>query len=148
VGRLPSTGGSADEGRLTLLACIFPDEQDRFDLLERAIAVARQAPAVVERADLASWVADRLAAPRPGLATVVYHTIVWPYLPDAVREAADATIAAAGRRAGPQAPLALLSFESAESDAWLTELHLTQWPGGQRRLLARSSQHPITVHWL
>ncbi len=139
---------TSDAGRLTLLACIMPDEHERFDLLERAIAVARETPAVVERADLARWVADRLAAPRPGLATVVYHTIVWPYLPDTVREAADAAIAAAGQRATAQAPLALLSFEGAKTDPARIELHLTQWPGGQRRLLARSSHHPITVNWL
>lgn len=72
---------TTDDGRLTLLACIFPDETDRFDLLERAIAVARDTPVQVERADLAGWVAGRLQLPRPGLATVVFHTIVWPYLP-------------------------------------------------------------------
>lgn len=35
---------TTDDGRLTLLACVFPDEHDRFDLLERAIAVARETP--------------------------------------------------------------------------------------------------------
>jgi hypothetical protein len=139
---------TSDDGRLTLLACIFPDEHERFDLLERAIAVARETPAAVERADLSIWVAERLAEPRPGTATVVYHTIVWPYLPDEIREAADAAIAAAGDRATDGAPLALLSLESRENDPSLTELHLTGWPGGRRRLLATSSQHPITVHWL
>jgi hypothetical protein len=139
---------TTDAGRLTLLACIFPDERERFDLLERAIAVARETPALVERADLARWIADRLAAPRPGMATVVYHTIVWSYLPDAVREGAEAAIAGAGARASAQAPLALLSFEGAKTDPGRTELTLTQWPGGERRLLARSSHHPITVHWL
>jgi hypothetical protein len=139
---------TTDDGRLTLLACIFPDEHDRFDLLERAIAVARETPAVVERADLSAWVAERLAAARPGLATVVYHTIVWPYLPDAVREAADDAIAAAGRRATAEAPLALLSFEGAKAEPSRIELHLTEWPGGQRRLLATTSHHPVEVHWL
>jgi hypothetical protein len=139
---------TTESGRFTLLACIFPDERERFDLLERAIAVARETPAPVERADLASWAADRLAAPRPGMATVVYHTIVWPYLPDATRQSAEAMIAAAGRQADAAGPLALLSFEGAKTDPSQTELHLTQWPGGERRLLARSSHHPITVHWL
>jgi hypothetical protein len=139
---------TTDAGRLTLLACIFPDESERFDLLERAIAVARETPVVVERADLSTWVADRLAVPRAGMATVVYHTIVWPYLSDAVREAAEAAVSAAGERATAGAPLALLSFEGARSDPSRTELHITAWPGGQRRLLARSSQHPVTVDWL
>jgi hypothetical protein len=139
---------TTDEGRLTLLACIFPDESARFDLLERAIAVARETPAVVERADLSTWVAGRLATPREGMTTVVYHTIVWPYLPDVVRRSADSEISAAGRRATTGAPLALLSFEGAKADPSRTEVHLTMWPGGHRRLLARSSHHPVTVEWL
>jgi hypothetical protein len=139
---------TTDGGRLTLLACIFPDEHDRFDLLDRAIAVARETPAPVERADLSSWVAERLAAPRPGVATVVYHTIVWPYLPDGIRDGADAAIAAAGESATDDAPLALLSFETTESDPSRAELHVTEWPGGRRRLLATSSHHPVTVQWL
>ena len=139
---------TSEDGRLTLLACIFPDESDRFDLLERAIAVARETPAVVDRADLSAWVADRLAQPAPGRATVVFHTIVWPYLPEAVRDAADAAIAAAGRRATADAPLALLTFEGGESDPARVETHLTLWPGGRRRLLARSSHHPVTVEWV
>jgi hypothetical protein len=139
---------TTEEGRLTLLACIFPDEHDRFDLLERAIEVARETPAPVERADLSAWVAERLAEPRPGIATVVYHTIVWPYLPDDVRGAADAAIAAAGERATDEAPLALLSFEGARTDSSRTELQLTEWPGGRSRLLATTSHHPISVNWL
>jgi hypothetical protein len=139
---------TTDAGRLTLLACIFPDETERFDLLERAIAVARSAPATVERADLASWVAERLARPRPETCTVAYHTIVWPYLPGAVREAAEAAVSAAGRAATTEAPLALLSFEGSEDDPARAELQLTLWPGAERRLLAQSSHHPTTVDWL
>ena len=136
------------DGRLTLLACVFPDETERFGLLELAIEVARTTPAPVERADLAHWVADRLAVPRPGVATVVYHTIVWPYLPESVRQAAEATIADAGRRATAEAPLALLSFEGSESDPSRIDLHLARWPGGVRRLLAHTRHHPQTVEWL
>lgn len=139
---------TTEEGRLTLLACIFPDETPRFELLARAIEVARATPAIVERADLAEWVADRLAEPRPGLVTVVYHTIVWPYLHSAVREKAERVIAAAGERATPDAPLALLEFEGATEDPALAELRLTTWPGGRERLLGRTSFHPVTVEWV
>jgi hypothetical protein len=139
---------TSEEGRLTLLACVLPDETERYALLEEAIEVARATPAPVERADLASWVAGRLAEPRAGLATVVYHTIVWPYLPDDVRESAEHTIATAGRRAGAAAPLALVSFEGAVDEPARIETHLTLWPGGERRLLAVCSHHPTTVDWL
>jgi hypothetical protein len=139
---------TSDDGRLTLLACVFPDETERFGLLERAIEVARATPAAVERADLAGWVAAALAEPRPGVATVVYHTIVWPYLPDEVRAAAESAITAAGARATTDAPLALIAFEGAADDPARIETQLTLWPGGERRLLALASHHPTTVRWL
>jgi hypothetical protein len=139
---------TTDEGRLTLLSCLLPDEFERYGLLEQAIEVARETPALVERADLADWIAAQLAEPRPGLATVVIHTIVWPYLPDAEREAADAAISAAGERAKVEAPLALLTFEGAETRPALVQTHLTQWPGGRRELVAESAHHPTTVRWL
>lgn len=139
---------TSEEGRLTLLACVFPDETGRFGLLERAIEVAHGTPAAVERADLASWAAAALAEPRRGVATVVYHTIVWPYLPDEARESAESAIRAAGERATADAPLALVAFEGAADEPVRIEIHLTLWPGGERRLVAVSSHHPITVEWL
>ncbi len=138
---------TTEEGRLTLLACVFPDEFERYGLLEQAIEVARETPVVVERADLARWIAAQLAEPRAGLATVVIHTIVWPYLPDDERESAEATITAAGERATAEAPLALLGFEGSEAEPALIQTHLTQWPGGRRELLAESAHHPTTVRW-
>jgi hypothetical protein len=57
-------------------------------------------------------------------------------------------IAAAGERASADAPLALLTFESAADEPALAELRLTAWPGGSERLLARTSFHPVTVDWL
>ena len=140
---------TSEEGRLTLLACVFPDETERYELLEQAIEVARATPAPVERADLASWVAGRLAEPHPGLATVVYHTIVWPYLPDDVRESAEAhDPRPPADRATAEAPLALVAFEGAADDPARIETHLTLWPGGERTLLAVCSHHPTTVNWL
>ena len=136
------------DGRLTLLACVFPDESERFGLLDRAIEVARATPAVVDRDDLASWVAAALAESRPGVTTVVYHTIVWPYLADDIRASAESAINAAGARATGDAPLALVAFEGAADDPARVETHLTLWPGGDRRLLALAGQHPTTVTWV
>ena len=60
-GDLHPIDATTEEGRLTLLACVFPDETERFGLLDQAIEVARATPAVVDRDDLASWVAATLA---------------------------------------------------------------------------------------
>lgn len=105
-------------------------------------------PAAVDRDDLASWVAAALAELRPGVTTVVYHTIVWPYLPDDIRTSAESAIDAAGAGATVDAPLALIAFEGAADDPARIETQLTLWPGGDRRLLAFASHHPTTVEWL
>ena len=55
------------------------------------------------------------------MTTVVYRTIVWPYLPDDVRATAESAINAAGARATADAPLALIAFEGAADDPGRTE---------------------------
>ena len=65
-----------------------------------------------------------------------------------MRESAEDTIAAAGRRATAEAPLALVAFEGADDDPARIETRLTLWPGGERTLLAVCSHHPTTVTWL
>jgi hypothetical protein len=64
------------EGHRTLMSYVWPDQADRFARLEAAIDVARRVPAVVERGDAPDWIADRLAVPTPGMATVVVHSIL------------------------------------------------------------------------
>jgi hypothetical protein len=64
-----------------------------------------------------------------------------------VRGRAEASISAAGERATDEAPLALLSFEAGE-DSSAPDTRLTVWPGGEERLMARSSFHPTTIEWL
>jgi hypothetical protein len=135
---------ATEEGRLTLLSYLWPDQPARVDLLRGALAVARRVPTSVERADAAAWLRSRLAAPMPGVATVVFHSIVIQYLDATSREGVLATIAAAGARATPQAPLAWLRMEPGGDE---TEVRLTLWPGGER-LLATAGFHGRPVRWL
>src|SRR5207249_9826000 len=65
-----------DEGRLTLLSYVWPDQPDRIERLRGALEVARRVPATVERADALEWLRIHLASPRPGTATVVFHSVV------------------------------------------------------------------------
>ena len=139
---------TTDAGRLTLLACIFPDETERFDLLERAIAVARGEPATVERADLAGWVAERLARPVRQPAPSSTTPSSGPTCPTPFARPPRPRSPPPDERRPTDAPLALLSFEGSEADPARAELQLTSWPGGERRLLAHSTHHPVTVDWI
>src|SRR5262249_44831691 len=74
-----------EEGRLTLQSYVWPDQVERFRQLAAAIDVARRVPAHVEQANAPDWVETALADGVPGVATVVYHSIVWPYFSDVDR---------------------------------------------------------------
>lgn len=126
------------EGRLTLLSFVWADQAERLERLHAASALAADLPVTVDRAGAAEWVAEQLADPVDGLATVVFHSIVVQYLPDGERREFERRILAAGEAATETAPLAWLRMEPAGERA---EVRLTCWPGGEDRLLARAGYH-------
>lgn len=132
-------------GRLTLLSYVWPDQAERVRLLEGAIELAHRAPTAVDERSAAAWVRGHLAGERPGVATVVCHSILVQYLDPSEREDLDGVLAEAGRRADERAPLARLSMEPAGERA---DVRLIMWPGGEERLLARAGYHGRPVQWL
>jgi hypothetical protein len=127
-----------DESRGALLCFVWPDQTDRLQLLAEAIEIARRVPAPVDRCNAVDWLQVHLADPRPSVATVVYHSVVMPYLTEENRENLRRVIEDAGRLATADAPLAWLSMEPGGDHA---EVHLTLWPGGERRLIAQAGFH-------
>jgi hypothetical protein len=136
-----------DDDRLRLRAYVWADQANRRRRLEAALALAAASNLRVERADSADWVEARLAEPAPGTASVLYHSIVWQYLPAAARRRIEVAIARAGDHASAGAPFAWLRMEPAP-DARHTELRLTLWPTGHERLLANADFHGRWVRWL
>jgi hypothetical protein len=141
--RNPLDAGTPD-GRLTLLSYTWPDQVDRIARLEAALQVARRVPVTIDRADAAQWTEAQLAAPHPGLATVVVHSIVLQYLPPDRRRRLRSVIEAAGRSATAAAPLSWLRMEPAGDRA---ELRLTAWPGGDEQVLATAGYHGSPIWW-
>jgi hypothetical protein len=130
---------------LALESFVWPDQLERLDQLRAAIALARRTPPPIVRAHAADWLAEQLAAPRRGVATIVFHSIMWWYLSEDERTRVTEIIAAAGDRASSGAPLAWLRMELMTStDA---DLRLTQWPGGAEVLLAHADAHGRYVRW-
>ena len=134
------------KARLRLRGYVWADQPERLARIDGAIALARTAGVVVERADAARWVADRLRLPAPGRATVLYHSIMWQYMPAASQAALRATIEQAGAAATAEAPLAWLRFEPSGSGMG-PELRLTSWPGARDRRLATAHPHGAAVRW-
>jgi hypothetical protein len=132
------------EGRLTLMSYVWPDQLDRLARLHAAIEVAHRVVAPVDRADAPGWLADRLAQPASGVATVVVHSIVLQYLSHPARERVRETIRSAGARATAAAPVAWLRMEPGGERA---EVRLTCWPGGEEQLVATAGYHGRPVWW-
>jgi hypothetical protein len=145
----PIDPGTA-EGRLTLLSYVWADWTERVDRLVSALQLAAGAPPPVDRAGMAGWLGGQLASPRPGVLTVVWHSVVQQYIDFPERDAARAVLARAAAMATPEAPLAYLRFEQRRRpDRRIRfELVLTCWPGdGRDELLAVAPGHGIPATW-
>ena len=136
---------TTEEGMLLLLSYVWPDQVERLERLRGALEVARTVPARVVRADAVTWLEERLARPHSGVATVVFHSIVFFYLDDSVRARVRGLLEEGGEGATPGAPVAWLFLEM-ESEHF--EVRLRLWPGGEERQLATSTAHGPPVRWL
>jgi hypothetical protein len=136
---------ASDAHRETLLACTWPDQVERFAQLDAALRVAADDPVTIDRAPAADWLEHQLAEPRPGVATVVFQSIVLQYLDEEQRTRARSAIEAAGAAATAGAPLAWLRMEPGGD---LAEVRLRVWPGGEDALVARAGYHGRPVRWL
>ena len=139
-------GSTAD--RLTLTSYVWADQLDRVERLRGALEVAARVPADVTAEPASAFLARVLAEPRRGVATVVWHSVVWQYLEPVERQTVEDLLAAAGARATPDAPLARLSLEperTSSDDSFAVAL--TCWPGGVREQLATARGHGPPVCW-
>ena len=132
--------------RRRLKAYLWPDQTERLARFDAAADMAGAAGVTVEAADAAGWTAAH-AAPCDGVATVLFHSIVWQYLPAATREAIIAALAHHGASATTASPLAWLRMEPVPGQAFPIELRLTLWPGGRERRLAVVHAHGASVAW-
>jgi hypothetical protein len=131
---------------LRLASYVWADQRERLERLRAAIALAQALGIRVEAADALAWTQRELAAPRPGRATVLCHSMMWQYMPPATRDGVHAAIVEAGARASTEAPMAWLSLEPPDAGV-VFELRLTLWPGGESRVLATAHPHGREATW-
>lgn len=132
--------------RLRLRAYVWPDQRERLSRLERAIGLARAHGPRAERADAAEWVRGKIRQPTKASATVLYHSIMWQYLPAESQADIRASLGRAGDWATSAAPLAWLRFEPLRPES-PPELRLTLWPGAREVCLAVAHPHGSSVRW-
>ena len=133
---------------LRLEAYVWPDQTERLARLRGAIGLAREHPPRLEAVDAGAW-ASVHAHPRAGVATVLYHSVVWQYLGTKTRETLVGAIQAAGESAAADRPFAWLRMEPVPNDMTAPmDLRLTLWPDGRETLLARVHPHGARVDWI
>lgn len=144
--RRPTDLANLDERR-RLLAYIWPDQFERLARARAAIGVTLANDLKVETSDAVAWT-RRMANPKAGAATVLFHSVFWQYMPPETAEALRAVIEAKGAEATAQAPCAWLRMEPPPESIIGMEVTLTLWPGGGSRVLARVHPHGARVEWL
>jgi hypothetical protein len=132
------------EGRLTLEASLWADQVVRLGRLRGACEIAAREPATLDSASVDEWLPERLGQTRPGVTTVVYHSIVDEYLPPAVRRSFHETLARAGEQATGEAPLAWLRLEPTPATRGYA-VTFTSWPAGDECVVATSGAHGTDV---
>ncbi len=138
---------STRDGRLTMMSFVWPDHVERMARLRAALDIAAQFPVTVEQADAGEWLTHHLASgPQSGTATVVFHSIVWQYLPKPTRDRVRGALYAAAARAHQGAPLFWVRMEPAT--AAVADVRLTSWPGGSEEVLAEVGYHGADIRWL
>ncbi|MBV9634820.1 MAG: DUF2332 family protein [Methylobacteriaceae bacterium] len=138
---------SRRDDRERLLAYIWPDQPVRLARTQAALDLAVAAGPRVDAADAGAWVARKLGEPEePGRVRVLFHSIVWQYLLPPTRDKVQRTIEACTAAATAGRPFAWLRMEPKDRES--AALHLTIWPSGAMRQLARVDYHGRWAQWL
>ena len=137
---------STTEGRLRLTAYVWPDQLDRLARLRGALEVAARMPARLVRTSAGAALAGLQTA--PGAATVLWHSVMWQYVPRAERAAIESRIAVLGAQATATAPFAHLRLEpQPQQDGLAFLVSLRTFPPGRDRVLAEAAPHGLPTTW-
>lgn len=138
---------------LHLKSYVWPDTPARLERIDAAIAMAQECPPLLEQADAGDFVARRLAEPQQaGVVRVLFHTVVWQYIPPQTRAAITVSMEEAGRRATADRPLAWVTVET-NRQTFRHELRTRFWPGagdiagGEEVLLGEAHAHGAWIEW-
>lgn len=141
----PINATNADD-RKRLMSYIWADQPHRLQRTEAALDFAAAQHLVVDKADAVDWVATKLAAPQAaGTTRVLFHTIVWDYVPAASKARIDGLLNKAAAAATSQRPFARLTVEN-DGTPGSAHVWLSLWPG-KTVTLGRADYHGRWADW-
>lgn len=140
------------EAALRLKAYVWPDAGERMARIDAAIALASASPPDLVAADAGDFAAAMLERPAvAGTARVMFHSIMWQYMPAATQAHITAAFEAEGAAATPDAPLGWIALET-DPATFRHELRVRLWDGvahrGEEHLLSHAHPHGAWVEWL
>ena len=127
------------EGRLRLLAYLWPDQPERLARTKAAIDIAHEVPADISSGDAGAWTEQVLSSPAPGRTRVLYHTVAWQYFPEDTKVRILTSMKA---HVGP-----LVHFSMETDGGRGARLTLTHYPSGEVQELGRCDFHGRWVAW-
>jgi hypothetical protein len=133
---------------LRLKSYVWPEVSERIARIDAAIAMAQVQPPKIEKCDAAEFVHAMLSRPvQDGICRVLFHTVVWQYVPEPSRIEIEMAMAAAGASATDFHPLAWIKVET-NRQTFRHELRCRYWPGGEEEvLLGEAHAHGAWVEW-
>ncbi len=139
---------SDPEAALRLKSYVWPEAMARMARIEAAIRLAVEKPPSVARQDAGAFVAELLSTEQPeGVTRVIFHSIVWQYIPEPVQLQISEAMEKAGASADPAKPLAWVSLET-NRETFAHELRVRHWPGDdEEALLGQAHPHGAWVEW-
>lgn len=128
-----------------LYAYCWAEQADRMARLQAAVTLAKAQHFAVAPEAAAAWIGR--AGPQRGAATVVFHSVMWQYMPAAEQAAVRETLQAHMDAASDDAPFFWLRMEFNE-ESRQHELRLWGAPRGEDRLLAKVHPHGAFAQWV
>ena len=140
------------DAALRLKAYVWPDARERMARIDAAIALAGAQPPDLVAADAGEFAAAMLARPaQPGVARVMFHSIMWQYMPAETQARITVAFEAAGAEATRETPLGWIALET-DPATFRHELRVRLWDGdahqGEEHLLSHAHPHGAWVEWL
>jgi hypothetical protein len=140
------------EAAMRLKAYVWPDAAERMARIDAAIALAGAVPPDLVAADAGDFAAAMIARPaEASTARVMFHSIMWQYMPAATQSRITAAFEAEGAAATPDTPLGWIALET-DPATFRHELRVRLWDGaghhGEEHLLSHAHPHGAWVEWL
>ncbi|SMQ60365.1 hypothetical protein SAMN06297468_0410 [Altererythrobacter xiamenensis] len=137
-----------EDAVLRLKSYVWPEASLRMHRIDAAAELAGERKPDVVAADAADFVEAALAEPQEeGTTRVLFHSIVWQYIPEASQGRIEKAMASAAENATTDRPLAWMKLET-NRETFRHELRLRYWPGGAEEvMLAHAHPHGAWVEW-